>query len=68
MKKYNILLSRFSISLNTWNTMTQRYSDCKIVRKGSCISFEGSDEDFDKLHDRLTKDESNMKIIGIYPA
>ena len=66
MIKRIILLSRFSVSLNTWNEMTQRYSDSKIVRKGSSISFEGSENDFDKLHDRLLKDESNMKVIGIY--
>ena len=66
MIKRSILLARFNVSINTWDKMTKRFSDCNIVRKGSCILFEGAEPDFDKLHDRLLVDESNMKIIGIY--
>ncbi len=66
MIKRNILLARFGITLNTWNTFTERYSDSKIVRLGRCIQFEGSEEDFEKLHDKLLENESNTKVIGIY--
>ena len=62
-----ILLARFNISLNTWNEFTERHSDSQIVRLGRSITFEGTAKDFDKLHDKLIANESNSKIIGIYP-
>ncbi len=62
----SILLARFNVSINTWESMTQRFSDSKIVRLGRCIKFEGTEEDFDKLTDKLYEDESNFKVIGIY--
>jgi len=64
--KRSILLTVFSCTMNTWNDMTQRYSDSKILRKGMCITFEGKESDFDNLLDQLYADESNMKVIGIY--
>lgn len=68
MIKRSILLAQFNVTINTWNSMTARFSDSKIIRQGRCISFKGSQEDFDKLTDKLYEDESNFKVLGIYEA
>lgn len=68
MIKRQILLARFNVAIGTWNEYMRRFSDSTITRKGMCISFEGSEEDFDELHDKLTENESNAKVIGIYLA
>jgi hypothetical protein len=62
----SILLASYNVTVNTWNNLTQRYSDSTLIRQGQCIKFVGSQTDFDKLHDELLEDESNYKIIGIY--
>jgi hypothetical protein len=61
-----ILLASYNVTMNTWNKLTQRYSDSTIIRKGRCISFSGTEEEFEKLHDELLEDESNFKVIGVY--
>ena len=66
MVNYTILLAAYNVTVNTWNKLTQRYSDSTLIRQGRCIKFEGSQTDFDKLQDELQEDESNFKIIGIY--
>jgi len=66
MKNYTILLASYNVTVNTWNKLTQRYSDSTLLRQGRCIKFVGSQAQFDKLQDELQEDESNFKIIGIY--
>ena len=62
-KKYQILLKCFNVTINEFNQMTERYSDCKILRTGKVIDFEGTQDAFDSLLDGLYKDESNFKVI-----
>ena len=62
-KKYQILLKCFNVTINEFNQMTERYSDCKILRTGKVINFEGTQDAFDSLLDELYKDESNFKVI-----
>jgi hypothetical protein len=64
--KYDILLKVYGFTINQWDAMTERYSNSKVVRKGRCISFEGTQQDFDSLYDRLNRDQSKCKIIGVY--
>lgn len=66
MIKRAILLKRFGITQNVWSEFTERFTESKIIRLGRCIRFEGTQEDFDKLHDKLIANESHSKIIGIY--
>ena len=64
--KRSILLTRFNVTINTWNNITRRFSDSSILRSGRCIKFEGTEEAFDDLLDKLYEDESNFKVIGVY--
>jgi len=64
--KYSILLKSFSITINTWNSMTRRFSDSTIDRRGRVIQFEGTEKEFDELMYSLYEDESNFKVIGIF--
>lgn len=68
MIKRAVHLSNWNFSVNQWNHMTNRYSDSRMIRKGRCLMFEGSEADFDKLIDELHQDESNQKVIGIFNA
>lgn len=66
-KKYSILLKIYNVTSNSWNDMTERYSDCKVLRQGKCISFEGTEEEFDKFYDELLDySQENLKVIGVY--
>ena len=64
--KYDILLKVYNFTINQWSEITERYSNSTVVRKGRCISFEGTQQDFDSLYDQLNKDQSKCKIIGVY--
>tara|TARA_R110002051_G_C8478989_1_gene461330 strand:+ start:35 stop:247 length:213 start_codon:yes stop_codon:yes gene_type:complete len=64
--KFIILLKSFSVTINTWNSITRRFSDSTIDRSGRCVQFEGTENSFNQLMDRLYADESNFKIIGVY--
>lgn len=61
-----ILLASYNVTVNTWDKLTQRFSDSTLLRQGRCIKFSGTEIQFDKLQDELQEDESNFKIIGIY--
>jgi len=67
MIKRAILLTRFGISQRTWSEFLEKFDESKVIRLGRVIEFEGTEADFDKLHDKLIANESNSKIIGIYP-
>ena len=68
MIKRAILLARFGISQTTWSEFIEKFDESRVIRKGRVIEFKGTVEDFDKLHDKLIANESNSKIIGIYPG
>ena len=68
MIKRAILLKSFSMSIGSWDKLTQRFSDCELIKSGRCINFKGTDRAFNELLDRLHSDESNYKVIGIYEA
>lgn len=64
--KYDILLSVYNFTQNAWDSMTERFSNSKAIRKGRCIQFIGTEEEFESLYDQLNKDQSKCKIIGVY--
>jgi len=64
--KYEISTRQFNWTVNTWNSFTERYSDCKVWNKGGLIRFEGTEEQLDALLDQLYLDESNGKVIGVH--
>jgi hypothetical protein len=66
MIKREILMTVNNWTINTWDKFTQRFSNSKVWNRGRCIRFEGTQEEFDVLHDKLIQDESNGKVIGIY--
>jgi hypothetical protein len=68
MIKRSILLKSFTITNGTWNRLTQRFSDCELSKSGRCIQFEGTENAFNALLDRLHSNESNYKVIGVYEA
>lgn len=63
--KYEILLKQYDWTYNTWNALTERYSDSKVWNKGKCIRFEGTEEEFDDLYDKILENKNN-KVIGVY--
>jgi len=56
------------MSIGSWDKLTQRFSDCELIKSGRCINFKGTEDAFNELLDRLYSNESNYKVIGIYEA
>lgn len=63
-----LLMRNFSYTQINWSKFLQRFESGAVIKRSSEIHFEGTEKQFDELHDMLISDESNSKIIGIYPG
>ena len=66
--RYEILMRRYNWTINTWNNFMERYSDCTVWSRGGVIRFEGTEEQFDILYDKLIEDDTNAKVIDFFPG
>jgi hypothetical protein len=64
--KREILMTRNGWTIDTWDKHKGTLYSSKVWNHGRCIRFEGTQEEFYVLHDKLIQDESNGKVIGIY--